>query len=182
MKAEMRRQNILKLLSDAAAPMSATVLSQQFGVSRQIIVKDIAILREEGTKISSLSRGYVLQSMPKRVFKMIHNDEDVERELNLIVDLGGTVDNVFIYHKVYNKVSARMDIKSRHDVAKFISDITSGKSSLLKNVTSGYHYHTISARDDETLDIIEQKLEKEGFLAEFTDYEPEEIAADKMIQ
>ena len=175
MKGEIRRQNILKLLSKEAGPLSATILSKKFGVSRQIIVKDIAKLREVGAAISSLSRGYKLESSPKRVFKIIHDDDDVERELNLIVDLGGKIDDVFVYHKVYSKVSARMDIKSRLDVAKFVSDIANGKSSLLKNVTSGYHYHTFSAQDNENLDIIEEKLRSEGFLAAFTDYEPEEI-------
>ena len=34
--------------------------------------------------------------------------KDTEKELNCIVDLGGTVEDVFIYHKVYNKVSAPM--------------------------------------------------------------------------
>ncbi len=175
MKGEIRRQNILKQLSEETGPMSATALSQKFGVSRQIIVKDIARLRENGAEISSLSRGYVLKSPPVRVFKIIHDDDDVERELNLIVDLGGRIDDVFVYHKVYSKVSARMDIKSRLDVARFVSDIATGKSSLLKNITSGYHYHTVSAQNEETLDIIEEKLRSEGFLAAFTEYEPEEI-------
>ena len=177
MKSELRRQGILKKLSVSTSPVSATILSEEFGVSRQIIVKDIAQLRSNGYSITALSKGYILskKALPERVFKIFHSDEDVEKELNLIVDSGGTVENVFIYHKVYNKVNAPLGIKSRLDVKAFLESITSGKSSLLKNVTSGYHYHTISAKDDETLDIIEQKLKEHGFLAPLQEHEPAEI-------
>ena len=177
MKGEIRRQGILKRLSASASPVSASTLSEEFGVSRQIIVKDIAHLRLNGYSIPALSKGYVLDKKPlaEKVFKIIHSDEDVEKELNLVVDSGGTVEDVFIYHKVYHKVSAPMSIKSRLDVKNFLENIASGKSSLLKNVTSGYHYHTISAKDYETLDIIENKLKESGFLAPLQEYEPSEI-------
>ncbi|MBR7164615.1 MAG: transcription repressor NadR [Clostridia bacterium] len=177
MKAEERRKEIVNRLATAKVPISAGSFSQDFGVSRQIIVKDIARLRSDGYPIVSLSKGYVLsQSVkPARIFKIIHSDEEVEAELKLIVDLGGVVEDVFIYHKVYNKVSARMDIKSRRDVARFLENITTGKSSLLKNVTSGYHYHTISADTAETLSVIEAKLKEKGFLAPLQKYEPAEL-------
>ena len=99
MKCEERRKEIIKRLSEASVPVSASCLSEEFGVSRQIIVKDIAGLRTDGFNISALSKGYVLEKSekPMRVFKVIHSDEDVEHELNLIVDLGGTVKDVFIY-------------------------------------------------------------------------------------
>lgn len=177
MKGEVRRQEIVKRLSEATAPVSAGVLSQECGVSRQIIVKDIAQLRNEGFVISALSRGYVLErtNRMEKVLKVIHSDEDVEKELNLIVDLGGIVEDVFVYHKCYNKVGARLDIRNRLDVQKFLDNIAAGKSSLLKNITSGYHYHTISAKNEETLTLIEEELWVCGFLAKLQEYEPVEI-------
>lgn len=177
MKAEERRIEMIRCLSEADVPISAGSFSQMFDVSRQIIVKDIARLREEGYTITSLTKGYVLakSNKPERIFKNIHSDEDVETELNLIVDLGGTVEDVFVYHKAYNKVSAHMGIKSRQDVKNFLENIRSGKSSLLKNVTSGYHYHTVTADKTETLAIIEEKLWENGFLAPLKAHEPEEL-------
>lgn len=62
--------------------------------------------------------------------------------MTTIVDLGGTVEDVFVYHKVYGVLRAEMNIKSRMDIRNYMEEIRSGKSSLLKNVTSGYHYHT----------------------------------------
>jgi len=181
MKCEERRQEILNILSEASKPVSAGVLSEKFGVSRQIIVKDIAQIRANGIEISAHARGYVLENKdrPSKVFKNFHSDEDVEKELTLIVDLGGTVEDVFVYHKAYNKVSAPMNIKSRHDVSVFLENIATGKSSLLKNVTSGYHYHTVSADSFEILKNIEDKLWENGFLAKLREYEPTELKINR---
>lgn len=177
MNGEERRKAILSRLEECSCAVSASKLAAEFSVSRQAIVQDIALLRAEGAKIASLARGYVFEKTRDhtKVFKMIHSDEDVEEELNLIVDAGGRVDDVFVYHKVYGKVKARMDIHSRRDVQKFLSDISSGKSSLLKNVTSGYHYHTVSADSPAILEHISKELETKGFLAQLQEYEPSEL-------
>ncbi len=175
MKKEDRKQGILKRLQESDRPVSASVLSSEFGVSRQIIVKDIASLREEGFLVQAQVRGYVLEksNRPGKVFKVIHTDEEVEKELNLIVDNGGTVEDVFIYHKIYNKVEAKLNIRSRMDVKNFLENIASGKSGLLMHATSGYHYHTVLADSFETLARIEDKLWEEGFLAKLQAYEPD---------
>ncbi len=177
MRAEERRKEIVSFMMQTHEAVSGGQLSKQLGVSRQIIVQDISALKAAGFDIMSTHSGYVMKTKPltSKVFKVIHSDEDVEKELTLIVDLGGTVEDVFIYHKVYNKVVAPMGIKSRRDVEIFLEGIASGKSSLLKNVTSGYHYHTVLAERAETLDLIEEKLKEFGFLAPLQEYEPAEI-------
>lgn len=177
MKVENRRQSILNLLAAAQKPVSAGYLATQFGVSRQIIVKDIAELRIQGYAIEAMARGYVLsqQLRCRKVFKVHHSDEDVEKELNLIVDLGGCVEDVFIYHKFYNQLRAPMHIQSRYDIRHFLKNIAEGKSSLLKNVTAGYHYHTVVADDKETLKRIESALRESGFLAPLQTHEPAEL-------
>ena len=71
-----------------------------------------------------------------------------------------------------------MDIKTKKDIKLYLSNIASGKSSHLKNVTSGYHYHTVTADSDEILEEIEEKLWENGFLAKLKEYEPREIKAE----
>ena len=178
MKGDIRRNGIVKYLACETRPVPAKELAERFSVSRQIIVKDIARLREMGEPITALARGYVLEreARPERVFKTIHSDDDVANELYIIVDNGGAVEDVFIYHKLYNKVSAKMDIRSRYDVDVFVSSLASGKSSLLKNVTAGYHYHTVSTPSEEILDLIESKLCENGFLAPLQKHEPKELS------
>lgn len=178
MKGEERRQKILRRLTQAQAPVSAGVLAAEHGVSRQVIVQDVALLRAQGAAIVALSRGYRMEepSALRRVYKMHHTDDEVERELDLIVDLGGVVEDVFVSHRVYGTVRAPMDIRSRRDVQDFIAEIASGKSSLLKHVTSDYHYHTVRAESRELLDLIGQRLEEAGLLAPLQDFEPVECA------
>ena len=171
---EDRREKIISILKSSNAPVAGLTLAKELGVSRQVIVQDIALLRANATAIFSTNRGYVLQekNVCERVFKVQHTDEEVEEELSIIVDMGGFVKDVFVYHQVYGVIKAEMNLKSRLDIRKYMEDINSGKSSLLKNVTSGYHYHTISADSEEILDMIQEDLSKRGFLAKLQDYEP----------
>lgn len=100
----------------------------------------------------------------KRIFKVHHTDAQLEEELNAIVDLGGCIENVMVNHRVYGQIEAGLRIRSRRMVSEFLEDIQSGKSSPLKNITSDYHYHTVSADSEKTLDMIEQMLGEKGFL------------------
>ena len=174
MSGEERRGKIIQALKNSDKAVSATTLAKEFDVSRQVIVQDVALLRANGKNIFSTNRGYLIQEDEEttRVFKVQHEDDEVEKELTTIVDLGGTVEDVFVYHKVYGVLRAEMNIKSRMDIRNYMEEIRSGKSSLLKNVTSGYHYHTVRAERVEILDMIQEELQKAGFLAKLQDYEP----------
>lgn len=174
MTGEERRNAIIDLLDKNKEAVSGLALSKELGVSRQIIVQDIALLRAMNYDIYSTNKGYILNTKKQheRILKLIHTDSEVETELNTIVDLGGWVKNVFVYHKVYNVVSAEINIKSRKDIKAYLNKIEGGKSLLLMNVTSGYHYHTIVADDEETLDLIQNEMMKLGFLAKLQEYEP----------
>ena len=61
MKAEERRKEVIRRLQGAGEPLSASRLASEFGVSRQIIVQDIALIRASGLNVTALSRGYVLE-------------------------------------------------------------------------------------------------------------------------
>ena len=174
MSGEERRGKIIQALKNSDKAVSATTLAKEFDVSRQVIVQDVALLRANGKNIFSTNRGYLIQEDEEttRVFKVQHEDDEVEKELTTIVDLGGTVEDVFVYHKVYGVLRAEMNIKSRMDIRNYMEEIRSGKSSLLKNVTSGYHYHTVRAELVEILDMIQEELQKKGLLAKLQDYEP----------
>lgn len=167
MTGKERRDSIIKMIS-GKSPVSGGSLSKSLDVSRQIIVSDIALLRAEGYDIISTNRGYFLNSPSGAtiVVKVNHTDEQTEDELNTIVDLGGTVIDVFVHHKVYGKISADLNIRSRRNVKEFIENIKSGKSTPLKNITSNYHYHTISAENEEVLNIIAEELKNKGYLVE----------------
>ena len=48
MTAQQRRQQIIAILTKATGPVSASALAGQLGVSRQIVVGDVALLRAGG--------------------------------------------------------------------------------------------------------------------------------------
>lgn len=163
-----RRQNILERVASGSQPVSGTELAAAYEVSRQVIVQDIALIRASGHDIISTNRGYILHApaATSRVFKVSHTDEELEEELYSIVDLGGKIVNVMVRHRVYGEMEAELQISSRRKAAEFLQDIRSGKSSPLKNITSNYHYHKVEADSEETLDIIEDMLGKNGFLVD----------------
>ena len=111
----------------------------------------------------------------KRIFKVHHTREECESELNLFVDCGAVVKDVFVSHRAYGVLRGELDIRSRLDVQAFLESIRSGKSTLLSSTTEGYHYHTLLAPSESVLDTIENRLWEMGFLAKTLDYEPEEL-------
>ena len=163
-----RRADLLRRMKGSPSPVSGKELADHYGVSRQIIVQDIALMRAAGLEILSTNRGYLL-NLPttfSRVFKVNHTDEELEEELCAIVDLGGCVENVMVRHRVYGRMEAPLHIRSRRNVASFLEDLKMGKSSPLKNITANYHYHTVTADSEETLDLIEDALRQRHFLVE----------------
>ena len=167
MKADQRRKEIASYMMSAQNAVSGGNLSKQFGVSRQIIVQDISALKEAGYDILSTHSGYVMQTTPhsERVFKLFHTKDQTEDELNTIIDLGGIVSDVFVWHKVYGKMAAPLNISSRLHISQFIDGVRTGKSSELMNITGGYHYHTVKADSEDVLDRIESALQEKGFIA-----------------
>ena len=163
MKGTGRRDVIIDRLKSSAQPVSGKLLAEVCEVSRQIIVRDIALIRAEGFDIISTSRGYVLHEGTQevtRIFKVYHSDEQMEDELYSIVDLGGKIVNVMVNHRVYGKMEADLSINSRRKVDEYMDNIRR------ENITSNYHYHEIEAESEEVLDEIENMLRGKGYLVE----------------
>ena len=167
MKAAERRKAIVNLLLSEENAVSGGEMSERFGVSRQIIVQDITVLKGSGYDILSTHNGYIMKKSPlkERVFKVHHTTEQTENELKLIVGLGGAVVDVFVWHKVYGRMEAKLNIFSELHVKQFIEGVRSGKSSELMNITGGYHYNTVRADSEEILDKIEMALNENHYIA-----------------
>lgn len=175
MKTNERRQAILDKLIQAKGAVPAKELALDFGVSRQIIVGDMAIIRAKNPEIISTNRGYIYgeKSAYTREFKVKHGPDRVREELTIIVDHGGIIRNVSISHRAYGRISAEMSISSRQDVTEFVDSLIDSKSTLLGSVTDGYHYHLVEASSEERLDLIEKKLDEAGFIVPLLPWEME---------
>lgn len=168
MNAEERRKEIVNLLYASTDALSGSVLAEKLGISRQIIVQDIALLKAEGFDILSTHKGYIIKDSPliEKVFKLRHTSDQTLDELSSVVSLGGCIVDVFVNHKVYGRIKAMLNIASQNDVEIFRQNIESGKSSELMHVTSGYHYHTVRAENETVLLKIEEMLMLKGYLVE----------------
>jgi len=171
MDATTRRKQILDTISRADTPTTAIALATQLGVSRQVIVGDIALLRAGGHEITATARGYVADQKPtdghqyKGTVASRHASKDTKAELYQIVDLGGIVLDVTVDHEIYGNITGSLNIKSREDVDKFINRLKSSQDKLLLELSKhGEHRHTIVCRDKDHFDSIVQALSRDGFI------------------
>ncbi|MBN4909288.1 transcription repressor NadR [Staphylococcus sp. EG-SA-13] len=166
-----RREQILQLLESSDEPISGKQLSQQFDVSRQIIVKDISILKSQNYNINSTSRGYVVNNEQcgkryKRVIVCQHDNDRMEEELKLILDNGAMIDDVAIDHPVYGSIKADLMIETYEDLSKFISEMEKYEGQMLAHLTDNLHLHTISAHTEKILDNAVRDLKEHQFIVE----------------
>ena len=168
MDGEQRRAQMLRLLQTAKEPIPGARLAKEMGVSRQVIVQDIALLRAVDKNILSTNKGYILfHSEPDehtRSFHVHHTNEQITDELQTIVDCGGSVKDVTVEHPIYGQISADLIIRSRVDVANFVAQVGKYRTKPLTELTDGEHFHTVTAADEQTLERIEQALAQKGYL------------------
>jgi transcriptional regulator of NAD metabolism len=163
-----RREQLVKILNESAEPVSGGELSRLLGVSRQVIVQDIALLRASELNIFSTTKGYLIyhadQSRVKRIFKVKHTTEQIEDELCAIVDNGGKILDVQVKHEIYGDIGTALIIRNRQDVYDFVNKVKEKKIVPLKELTDGVHRHTVEADSEEALDRIERILKEKGYL------------------
>lgn len=166
-----RREKILERLLKSKDYINAAQFAQEFGVTRQIIVSDIAILRANGHRIQATRRGYCLEQgeESRGMLKSIvcrHRSDQVLDEFNTVVDNGGCVVSVVIEHPIYGQISADLNISSRYDAGEFVERQRSANASQLCDLTGGLHIHMIRVPDEAAYARILAGLKNLNILAE----------------
>lgn len=168
MDSRKRREELFKILERSKEPISGSELAKRLGVSRQVIVQDIALLRASNEQIMSTNKGYLIfkQKSNKftRTFHVKHSTEDIEKELCLMVDMGGRILDVGVSHGIYGSISTELIINNRRDVYDFVDKLKQGKIKPLKELTGDIHLHKVEADSEEILDNIEEALHCKGLL------------------
>jgi hypothetical protein len=169
MNSEDRRKKIGELLGESDNPIKGGSLADRMGVTRQVIVKDIAMLRASGEKIISTPEGYLKQKdqrhYQRRVFAVVHGSGEIEDELSTIVKFGGIIEDVIVEHELYGELRGMLMLKTLYDVQRFVEKVKSSKSEPLMALTGGIHLHTVMSESSEILDRIEEELRGKGYLA-----------------
>ena len=168
MKADERRNSIIEMLMREKKAIKGTTLAESFNVTRQIIVKDIAILRAKGNNIIATPDGYMINddnsSRVKSVIAVNHNNEDVIKELEIVVKYGGIIEDVIVEHPLYGEIKGILMIKNLNDLNKFRNALKEINAKPLSILTNGVHLHTISADSIENMELIKEELKENGFI------------------
>lgn len=163
-----RREKIISILGKNLEPVSGNSFAKQLGVSRQVIVQDIAVLRASGIDIMATPHGYLLARSDKEIQKAVlavkHTPLETMEELNIMVDHGLSVLDVLIEHPIYGEIKGYLMLKSRQDVKRFIDKLESEKAALLSTLTNGIHLHTVEYSNQEDLERARQELKKRNFI------------------
>ena len=156
MNAAQRRKVILERLTEADAPLSASVLAGELGVSRQIVVGDAT---PRGYQLHPAARGYT------GILACVHSTADQMREeLYTVVDQGGIVVDVAVENPLYGELRGNLNLASRYDVDHFIQQAADTPECLLSRMTGGVHLHTLSCPTPEAFRRIEAALDAKGLL------------------
>ncbi|MEW5921884.1 MAG: transcription repressor NadR [Bacillota bacterium] len=169
METEKRRREILNILHKASRPLTGTELAQNFNVSRQVIVQDIAILRASGEEILASLQGYLIpaKQQENRVRVVVacrHTREQIEDELGIVVDFGGRALDVIVEHPVYGELRGNLMIASRYDLKLFLESLDKTAANPLLALTGGIHLHTLEAPGQTVMEEITAALHKAGYL------------------
>lgn len=168
MSAISRRKLILNELLETEKPCTGADLASKFGVTRQIIVKDIALLRAESQDIIATSEGYIIiKNQSKRCKKVIavcHESNRIEEELTIVIKYGGIIEDVIVEHPLYGEIRANLMIKNLNELHKFIAKFEELKAKPLLELTEGVHIHTISAENEQNIECIIKELKSKNFL------------------
>lgn len=166
---EERRKKIVQILAAAANPVSGSGLARQLGVSRQVIVQDVAILRAKGYNVMATPQGYLLpqntRGVDTAVLAVKHSPRDTQEELNIMVDHGLKVLDVLVEHPLYGELKGYLMLESRQDVKRFVERVKHEEATLLSSLTNGVHLHTVEYCREEDLEAARAELRKKGFSA-----------------
>ena len=170
MNAAQRREKILKQLHGASGPISASTLAAGLGVSRQIVVGDVALLRAGGAEIEATPRGYQFHPAPggyTGILACVHRTADEMRtEMYTVVVQGGVMVDVAVENPLYGELRGNLNVSSRYEVDTFLAGAASTPEGLLSRMTGGVHLHTLRCPDEETFRRIEEALRQKGLLYE----------------
>lgn len=166
-----RRERILARLEGSDRPFTGTELADLFGVTRQVIVQDIAVLRAKGHAIVATPQGYFSSKRfppgsSRKVYRVMtihHTPDRTEEELLTLVDNGVEVVDVAVDHAIYGEFVANLMFRSRREVLHFVRRVQEAGAPLLLTLAAGVHRHTLAAEDHRVIAAAMAELVAKGF-------------------
>lgn len=168
MDAAGRRAAIVAIL-DKESHVTGSALSSRLGVTRQVIVQDMAVLRAQGERILATPQGYtkLADAVPPGTTKLLavkHDRDHTRDELYTMVDMGAEVLDVTVEHPVYGQMTGMLALSSRADVDQFLRTMDATNAGLLSSLTKGVHLHSVRCKTAAQLAALEETLALKGYL------------------
>lgn len=169
---EERRASLIQWLQQADKPLTGRELGEWAGVSRQVIVGDITLLKAQGHPILATSQGYLF-IQPEQIAQIErqivcqHTPEETLTELQTIVDHGVRVKDVTVEHPIYGEITAAIHVSTRKEAQVFIENVQQHNAVYLSNLSEdAIHLHTLIADSEEKIEAAIADLRQAGFLVE----------------
>lgn len=162
-------RKVLEILEEAYPdPIKGGDIAARLGLSRQTVVKIVAVLRSMGEKIVATPRGYILDrgEMVEEIIAVKHGEFDIEDEISIIVEEGCIVADVIVEHPVYGEIRGSLDIRNKGDLTRFLARMKSFGAKPLLTLSEGIHLHTIKSANKENIERVKERLRERGFLLE----------------
>jgi len=167
MDGELRRNEITQNLLTSDKAISASSLAKKYGVSRQVIVGDVALLRASGMDILATNKGYILPQHNNGIIRIIpsfHKPQDIEQELTIIVQHGAKLLDVTVEHQIYGSITANLHIENMEDIKHFLQKRKELGAKALSELTEGVHSHKIWVENLDQFEKLVQALDEAGLL------------------
>ncbi|HEX9122926.1 MAG TPA: transcription repressor NadR [Actinomycetota bacterium] len=168
LRTEDRRRALVARLRRTSHPVRGSDLAAELGVSRQVVVNDVAILRAGGLPVVGTPQGYLLVdrgvAADEAVVAVRHGRERTAEELAVLVDHGLTVLDVVVEHQLYGEMRANLMLRTREDVDRFVESMERDGAQLLSALTGGVHLHTVRFSDEAALEAARRELRRLGLL------------------
>ncbi|MBE3576944.1 MAG: transcription repressor NadR [Limnochordales bacterium] len=167
--AEERRRQLVRWLQQADQPLTGAELASRLGVSRQVIVQDMAVLRAAGTPVVATPRGYLLlpaalPGLVRDVLAVCHTPDQTRAELMLLVESGCRVLDVIVEHPLYGELRGELQLGTPAEVEDFLQRVEAEGARLLSSLTGGFHLHTVESRDPQAVIRAREGLARLGIL------------------
>ena len=171
MDGDQRRRLIIEMLENSDAPISGSEFAKRLGVSRQVVVQDMALLRASNKNILATNKGYIyFNPSPKKKYqccvKVCHDTEAIRDEFYTVLGAGAKMLDVTVEHSIYGSISVDLLIENYQDADEFVRRIEIGDTRPLKELTGDLHFHTLEADSEAALDRAVEGLRIKGYLIE----------------
>lgn len=161
-----RRKKIVDSLKQSESPVSASAFARELGVTRQVIVGDVALLRASGVQVLATPRGYILEKdVPNQyVVACAHDSHQMLEELFTVIDCGCGFLDVTVEHPLYGEITCNLHLFTRSEAEEFVEKFQASGSRPLSEITNHFHLHRLQCPSLAHFEKAVEALREKGLL------------------